>query len=37
MLDNYYQEKGWDTKTGVPTRSKLTELGLGYVADALKV
>lgn len=37
MLDNYYHEKGWEIKTGIPTRSKLTELGLGYVADALKV
>jgi aldehyde:ferredoxin oxidoreductase len=35
MLDEYYTVRGWDTKTGVPTRAKLTELGLAYVADAL--
>jgi len=36
MLDEYYTERGWDIKTGVPTRGKLTELGLEYVADAIK-
>jgi aldehyde:ferredoxin oxidoreductase len=28
MLDDYYEERGWDVKKGVPTREKLTELGL---------
>jgi aldehyde:ferredoxin oxidoreductase len=37
MLDEYYAERGWDVKTGTPTRAKLTELGLEYVADALEV
>ena len=37
MLDEYYTERGWDDRTGTPTRRKLTELGLGYAADALKV
>ncbi|MBI4287108.1 MAG: hypothetical protein HY671_01610 [Chloroflexi bacterium] len=37
MLDRYYEEKGWDPKTGIPTRKNLAELGLEYVADALKV
>lgn len=37
MLDEYYSLRGWDIKTGKPTREKLTELGLGYVADALGV
>ena len=32
MLDEYYTERGWDLRTGAPTRQKLTELGLG---DAL--
>jgi aldehyde:ferredoxin oxidoreductase len=32
MLDEYYTSRGWD-KNGVPTKSKLTELGLGYAAD----
>lgn len=36
MLDEYYAERGWDVETGVPTREKLEELGLGYVADQLK-
>jgi aldehyde:ferredoxin oxidoreductase len=35
MLDEYYTERGWDIKTGIPTREKLVELGLGYVADDL--
>ncbi|RJR51136.1 MAG: ABC transporter ATP-binding protein [Desulfobacteraceae bacterium] len=37
MLDEYYTERGWDVRTGTPTRKKLTELGLGYAADALKL
>lgn len=35
MLDEYYALRGWDVKTGTPTREKLTDLGLAYVADAL--
>ncbi len=35
MLDEYYSARGWDVESGVPTRAKLTELGLGYVADTL--
>jgi aldehyde:ferredoxin oxidoreductase len=35
MLDEYYRERGWDVSTGIPTRAKLTELNLGYVADRL--
>ncbi len=34
-LDDYYQARGWDAN-GVPTRAKLEELGLGYVADELE-
>jgi aldehyde:ferredoxin oxidoreductase len=37
MLDEYYAERGWDIKTGAPTRKKLMELGLKYVADAMKL
>jgi aldehyde:ferredoxin oxidoreductase len=37
MLDEYYSERGWDVKTGVPTRAKLADLRLEYVADALGV
>ncbi len=36
MLDEYYTARGWD-KAGVPTKAKLAELGLGYVADQLGV
>jgi aldehyde:ferredoxin oxidoreductase len=28
MLDEYYRARGWDVKTGLPTRMKLEELGL---------
>ena len=28
MLDDYYDERGWDIEKGVPTRDKLFELGL---------
>jgi aldehyde:ferredoxin oxidoreductase len=35
MLDEYYSLRGWDVETGTPTRAKLTDLGLAYVADAL--
>jgi aldehyde:ferredoxin oxidoreductase len=35
MLDEYYTARGWDLKTGKPSREKLVELGLGYVADIL--
>ena len=36
MLDNYYQARGWDVETAVPTREKLEELDLGQVADELE-
>ena len=35
MLNEYYQARGWNQETGAPTRGKLEELGLGYVADEL--
>jgi len=28
MLDDYYEERGWDIETGHPTPEKLTQLGL---------
>ena len=28
MLDEYYSERGWDVRTGLPTSEKLRELGL---------
>jgi aldehyde:ferredoxin oxidoreductase len=36
-LDKYYEMCGWDVKTGIPTRSKLHELELDWVADQLGV
>ncbi|MFC2021301.1 aldehyde ferredoxin oxidoreductase N-terminal domain-containing protein [Chloroflexota bacterium] len=36
VLDEYYTMRGWDVVTGIPTRSKLEELGLEDVADDLE-
>lgn len=36
MLDEYYAERSWNLETGVPTRSKLIDLKLRYVANDLK-
>ncbi|MFH1821032.1 MAG: aldehyde ferredoxin oxidoreductase family protein [Methanobacteriota archaeon] len=36
MLDEYYELRGWDSKTGLIHRKKLEELSLGYVADELE-
>ena len=36
LLDRYYKLRGWDVSTGWPTREKLEELGLKYVADTLE-
>ena len=35
MLDEYYAARGWDPASGIPTREKLVELGLEYVAGQL--
>jgi aldehyde:ferredoxin oxidoreductase len=35
MLDEYYAERGWNRKTGIPTRETLEKLGLTYVATEL--
>lgn len=29
LLDDYYEERGWDLKTGLPAKEKLEALGLG--------
>jgi aldehyde:ferredoxin oxidoreductase len=34
--DLYYEMAGWDVETGKPTRVKLEELDLGWVADLLE-
>jgi len=36
LLDEYYTLRGWNKKTGVPTRAKLERLGLKGVADELE-
>lgn len=36
LLDDYYDERGWDVKTGIPKGDTLLELGLGDVAKDLK-
>jgi aldehyde:ferredoxin oxidoreductase len=35
ILDSYYKFRGWDKKTGHPTRDKFEKLGLKDVADEL--
>ncbi|MBI4186998.1 MAG: aldehyde ferredoxin oxidoreductase family protein [Chloroflexi bacterium] len=34
LIDEYYQARGWDME-GIPTRKKLEELNLGYVAEQI--
>ena len=36
MLDEYYEARGWNKETGIPSRKKLEELDLKYVADELE-
>jgi len=36
LLDDYYEVRGWDKKTGIPTEEKLRELGLDDVAKELR-
>jgi aldehyde:ferredoxin oxidoreductase len=36
ILDDYYDELGWDIKLGIPTKKRLVELGLADVAKDLK-
>ncbi len=35
MLDEYYEFRGCDPKTGLPRRDRLEQLGLGFVAEEL--
>ncbi|MEW6440842.1 MAG: aldehyde ferredoxin oxidoreductase N-terminal domain-containing protein [bacterium] len=32
LLDDYYDERGWDIRTGTPTADKLRQLGLEHMA-----
>jgi len=36
LLDRYYERRGWDKRTGAPTREKLESLGLKDVASELE-
>jgi len=31
LLDDYYDERGWDIEKGIPTREKLADLGLEQI------
>jgi len=33
ILDDYYKERGWDVKRGIPTREKLVKLGLTKIIN----
>ncbi len=37
VKDEYYEQMGWDPKTGIPTRERLEQLDMKDVADALGV
>jgi aldehyde:ferredoxin oxidoreductase len=37
LKDDYYTYRGWDLKTGNPTKEKLIELGLDFVIPDLYV
>jgi aldehyde:ferredoxin oxidoreductase len=36
MLDEYYQLRGWDIRTGIPTKEKLLRNGLADIAEDLE-
>ena len=36
ILDDYYDENGWDITRGIPTKKKLLELGLEEIAEDLE-
>lgn len=36
ILNHYYDEQGWDPKTGIPTKEKLIELGLGEYVNIVE-
>ena len=35
VLEEYYEWRGWDKQSGLPTRSKLEELGMEDIAEVL--
>lgn len=36
VMDEYYESRGWDIKTGIPRRSTLEKLGLKKIADEME-
>jgi aldehyde:ferredoxin oxidoreductase len=36
MLDDHYDERGWDVERGIPTKEKLAQLGLQDIAQDLE-
>ena len=36
MLDDYYQKRGWDIETGIPSDDKFSELGLDHIIPDLE-
>jgi aldehyde:ferredoxin oxidoreductase len=32
LLDQHYEFRGWDKKTGIPTRERLVQIGLEDIA-----
>ena len=36
LLDDYYDERGWDIERGIPTAEKLNELSMEDIAADLK-
>ena len=36
MLEDYYEMRGWDKKTGIPTQERLQALGVSEVAQDME-
>ena len=36
MKDDYYAHRGWEVKTGIPSRATLERFGLNEIADDLE-
>jgi len=36
ILDDYYDERGWDKKSGLPTEEKLKQLGMEEYINIIK-
>jgi aldehyde:ferredoxin oxidoreductase len=36
MLEDYYEVRGWDRQSGIPTKERLERLGMGKVAQDME-